>query len=187
MTLQVQDPLDKAWRSTCRVLFGQEVGGLALFQDYLSEMNPKPVQAASSLTGKDVTYSIIDYGRGSKRASLDEIEKLKHFKPLSINEMKDIDSLLEAVRDRAYYTGNVVLGNSDFIWQSSNCNDSHFISDSGVVSDSKYVSSSSRMKQCEYAFGSDGVGESKFVIGNYEAYRNTRCFEAWKSQTCADC
>ena len=179
--------LGKAWKATCNVLFGTEVGELGQCQEWLSSLNPKLARAPSTLTGKGITYFITDYCKGSKRASLDEVWKLGKFPPLSINEIKDVDSLVEAIRDRAYYTGDVVLGNSKFIEDSSNCKDSYHVLASGAVSDSKYVCSSARVKECEFAFGSDGVGESKFLVRGYECYRLTRCLEAWKSQTSSDC
>lgn len=179
--------LNRQWDSTCKILFGREVGELALFQKWLSELNPTPMHFPSSLTGKDIAYSTNDYCEGSKRASLDEIWKLKKFPPLSINDIKDMDSLLAAVQERAYYTGNVVLGNSTNIEGSSNCTDSHFVLDSSIISNSKYVCNSARLKECERAFGSDGIGVSSFIIKNYEGYKNTRCLEVWKSQNCSDC
>lgn len=179
--------LCKAWKATCKVLFGRELGELGQYQEWLSSLNPRLAHAPSSLTGKDITYFITDYCNGSKRASLEEVWGLKKFPPLSINEIKDMDSLVEAVRERAYYAGNVVLGNSGSIEASSNCKDSHYVLDSGAISDSKYVCSSARMKECEHCFGSDGVGESRFVVRGYEGYRLMRCLEAWKSQTSADC
>jgi len=179
--------LDKSWKSTCRILFKREIGGLGNYQPWLASRCPPIVHEASALTGKDISYAITDYCPGSKRASLDEIWKLKKFPPLSINEIKDMDSLLEAVGERAYYTGNVILGNSANIESSSNCNDSHFVLESGVVSDCKRVGNCSRIKGCEHCFGCDAIAESQFMINAYEAYRCTRCLEAWKSQSCSDC
>jgi len=183
----VYKELDKAWKATCKVIFGREIGELAPYGGWLSELNPKLSHAKSSLTGKEIVYAITDYCQDSKRASLDEIWQLKKFPPLSINEIKDIDSLLAAVQERAYYTGNVILGNSNFIESSSNCLDSYFVLESGIISDSKYVCDSTRIKGCEYCFGSDGIGVSKFLIRNYEGHKNSRCLEAWKSKSCSDC
>ena len=184
---QVYKELNKSWKTTCNVLFGREVGELGLFQDWLSALNPKLAHAPSTITGKDITYFIADYCEGSKRASLDEIWKLKKFPALSINEIKDVDTLVGAIQDRAYYTGDVVLGNSNFIERSSNCKDSHYVLESGAISDSKYVCSSARIKECEYNFGSDGTGVSNFLIRGFECYKLMRCLEAWKSQTSSDC
>lgn len=187
MQSQTYETLDKAWNSTCRVLFGQEVGELADFQEWISSLSPKLAHAASTLTGKEITYAVTDYCGGSKRASLDEVWKLERFPPLSINEIKDVDSLVEAVRERVYYTGNVILGNSGSVERSSNCSDSYYVLESGMISDSKYVCGSGRIKECEYVFGSDGIGVSKFLVKGYEGYKLMRCLEAWKSQTCSDC
>jgi len=180
--------LNRQWNSSCKAIFGRELAGeLSSYAGWLSALSPPLSRALSSLTGKEITYAINDYCAGSKRASLDEVWKLDAFPSLSINEIKDMDSLLAAVRERAYYTGNVVLGNSSGIEASSNCLDSHFVLDSGIISDSKYVCYSGRVKQSESIFGCDAIGECQFLVRGFEAYRLSRCFEAWKSQNCADC
>ena len=187
MVSSTYNALDKAWKSTCKILFGQEVGELGEFQGWLSSLCPKLARADSTLTGKEITYAVTGYCSGSKRASLDEVWKMEKFPPLSINEIKDVDSLVEAVRERVYYTGNVILGNSASIERSSNCSDSNNVLESGMVSSSKCVCNSARIKECEYVFGSDGIGVSKFLVRGYEGYKLTRCLEAWKSQMCSDC
>lgn len=187
MASPVYDALDKAWNSTCRVLFCAETAPLSECAEWLSELNPKLAHTVSSLTGNEITYSILDYSEGSKRASLEEVWKLEKPARLSINEIKDIDSIIEAVQDRVYYTGDVILGNSGFIERSSNCKDSYYVLESGVISDSKHVCNSARIKECEFVFGSDGIGASKFLVRGYEGYKLMRCLEAWKSQACSDC
>lgn len=186
----VYSSLDRQWKSFCKSVFGREVGELSSYSEWLSLLSPSIFSTVSSISGQPITFAITDYCKGSKRASFDEVWKLsegKKFAPLNINEIKDMDSLLSAIRGRAYYTGNVVLGNSSGVLASSNCTDSHFVQDCGIVSDSKYVAHSGRVKKSEAIFGCDAIGECQFLVRGFEAYRLSRSLEAWKSQNCSDC
>ena len=183
--------LDRQWLSACKTIFGREIeGDLSLYREWLLELSPPLSRAPSSITGEAVTYAITDYCKGSKRASFDEVWKLSEsqkFAPLTINEIKDMDSLLSSIRERAYYAGSVVLGNSSNIEASSNCTDSHFVLDCGMASGTKYAAYSGRVKQSEAVFGCDAIGECQFLVRGFEAYRLVRCFEAWKTQNSSDC
>ena len=149
-------------------------------------MIDKHISRKSSLTGKQVIYSITDYCDSAKWASLDEVSQLK-FEPLRINELKDLDSLVESIQERVYYTGNVILGNSKFIEDSSNCTDSFYVLGSGKLSDCKYIGYSTFLKSCEYLFGCQGDGPCSYMIRSHKGQHNTRCFEQWKCQDSSDC
>ena len=53
--------------------------------------------------------------QNAKHMSFDEIDFGRKFEPLCIDDTKDIDSILEAVRERIYYSGNIILGTSQFV------------------------------------------------------------------------
>ena len=103
--------LDKAWRSTCKVLFGEEVGELAPFAPWLREYTYSTRPERSSISGKPVTITMDDYSPNAQFISLEETDYQKKFEPLPLDDMKDIDSLVEAAGERLVYTGNSVLGN----------------------------------------------------------------------------
>jgi len=86
---QLHETLDKAWRSTCRVLFGEEIGGLSQYEDYLKSDLPAPGKRSSHLSGKAVTLASDDHCRGANFISSDEMAGREPPK-LSINEMKDM-------------------------------------------------------------------------------------------------
>jgi len=184
---ELYNSLNKRWKDTCKVLFLQEVGEIDAFLDWFTELNEPIIHRKSGVSGKDVAFAIDQYSEGSKWIGLEEIDYGKKFEPVGINDLKDIDSLVEAIGERIYYTGNVVLGNSDFVESSSNINDSFFMYETGRLGDCKYIAYSTLGRLCETCFGCNGIGESAYCLRCYETFRDKRCLELWMSQNCADC
>ena len=46
---------------------------------------------------------------------------------LGINEIKDIDSALDALAGNVAYSGNIVLGNSGFVERSNRCANAYYV------------------------------------------------------------
>ncbi|MFA6908234.1 MAG: hypothetical protein WC263_05405, partial [Candidatus Micrarchaeia archaeon] len=126
MDAVLERQLQKGWDSACKVLFGQEMGALSDYSGYLSEWNMKSARAKSSISGKEVTLVSTDYPKSARFASADEIRLNKDY-ALSINQIKDLDSLLSALSDKCEYAGNKHLGNN------------MLVESSDVVTDSQYV------------------------------------------------
>ncbi len=179
--------IEKHWQSTCRVLFRQEIGPIKDYVPWLTELNSPISHRKSSLSGKPVSFAIGEYSEGSKWIGFEEIGFGKKQSALSINEIKDIDSLISALSERFYYAGNVILGNSGFVEQSSNISDSFYMYETGKLADCKYIGYSILGRLCEDCFGGNGIGESAHCIRSYETFRDKRCFELWMSQNCSDC
>jgi len=186
MSSPTYDALDKAWNSTCRVLFGKETAPLAKCADWLSEYGEKMLVEKSSLSGKPVSFSMSSYAPGASFLAFGEVDYSRKFEPFSINEMKDIDSIVEAVAERLSYTGNVVLGNSSGVEQSSNVVDSHFVLGSTVVSDSKYIAYSRYVKHSEYCFGLLGAEMDTHAV-KCMGSEIKRSFECHMVEVISDC
>ncbi|MEM4348336.1 MAG: hypothetical protein QXN37_02080 [Candidatus Anstonellaceae archaeon] len=182
----IQDIIEKRWSGTCKVVFGQEIGSIRDYTRWLKEKIEPIVIRTSSISGKKVAYAIPNYSENSKWIGLEEIGNSK-FPPLSINEIKDIESIVSAIKDRIYYTGNIVLGNSGFIYESSSISDSFYMYHTGKFGDSKYLAFCTLGRLCEDCFGCNGIGESHFCIKAYETFRVKRSFEFWMGQNCSDC
>ena len=103
------EKINMDFKSTCRLLFGQEIGELEEFAPYLSETNWPYVLGKSCVSGKQVLLSGPHYKKDARFASYEEIPLLK-FQPVSINDIKDIDSLFAAAGEHAVYCGNKVFG-----------------------------------------------------------------------------
>jgi len=161
------------------MILGGEVGGLDEYSEWLSGLNDPLFVRNSSLSGKRVVFSNGEYCKGSRAMSMDETDFMKKSEPLSINDMKDMDSLLAAVQERAYYCGNIAIGNSKFVEESSEVSDSFYVYKSVRISGCKHVAYSQWMRLSEGIFGTNEGGETKFCIRSGIVYRNQRDFEAW--------
>jgi hypothetical protein len=181
--------LQKRWDSTCRVLFGSEVGALPEFGPWLSDIGDKLVHRKSSVSGKEVTYAISGYGEGSRWIGFDEIDftrKEEHL-PDGIGDAAGIDALVSLLQERFYYAGSAVLGNSQCVEKSSGITDCFYMHETGKLTECKYTAYSILGRQGEDCFGVNGIGESAMCVKCCETFRLRRCFELWQSRSCSDC
>ncbi len=175
---QLYDVLDKAWKSTCRVVLGGEVGELKDYEGWLGEYLPPVGKRKSHVSGRDVTLANPDYPDGARFVSMEEIGERKA-DPLSINDIKDIDSIVRAVSEQWEYTGNRVQGNSSGVESSDIVVDSQSVSGSTDVGQSQYVFSSFMVRSnSKYVFGSGWCGKTQFAIRHVGGFNNTRILES---------
>jgi hypothetical protein len=184
--METYEELNKQWKSTCKIVFGREVGELAKYRDWLANLNDKRFVRKSSISGIETVFTSAEFPADARFTSMDELDFNKKFEPLSIDETKDVDSILEAVNERLYYCGNIILGNSRFVEKSSNVTDSFYVYDSVKVDASKNIAYSQYLRLCENVFGTNEGGEGKFCIHCSILFKNTRCFELWNSPVCSD-
>ncbi|MCX6777472.1 MAG: hypothetical protein NT157_01145, partial [Candidatus Micrarchaeota archaeon] len=136
---ELYDELNRRWKTTCKVVLGEEVGEFHEFGEWLSEHNRPRFSKKSAISEKKVSLVLPHYANTARFVSLDEVDFNKKFEPLRINEVKDIDSIIGAVRERAYYAGNIQLGNSRFIEGSTDVIESFYVYDSTQISFSKHI------------------------------------------------
>ena len=193
---QAYAELNKRWKAACRIVLGGEVGELREFEGWLDSANEPMEHLPSSISGKEISFGECEYAAGSKRIGFSEIDFGKKFAPVSINEMKDLDSIVAAVAERAYYCGNIILGNSKFVERSSNVTDSFYIYNSSFVSDSKYAAYCSYLRYAEDVFGTTNDVYSKILIRGLDTHKTPRslelcgtymCPDAYFSSRCMDC
>jgi len=175
----VYDTLNKSWKSTCRILFGEEIGELSEYRNYLSE--PRLGMQAESCFSKNKVWMgsdkycpdarFFDFCRES-----DEYAKLMS-KPLKIDEIKDIDSLIGSVREKMIYAGNKVFGNSRNVEGSDSVVNSSNILNSSRLIGSKNIAYSYMMQNNENCFGSTSSGQSTHIIRCFYNNSLSRCFE----------
>ncbi|MCX6771670.1 MAG: hypothetical protein NTX79_06455 [Candidatus Micrarchaeota archaeon] len=181
--------LQKRWDSTCRVLFGKEVGRLEEFGPWLSDMGERLVHRKSAVSGNDVTYAIRDYAEGSRWISFDEIDFTKKAAPLpaGIDGINNIGLIVSLLQGRFYYAGSAVLGNSQYVEKSSGITDCFYMLQTGKLTECKYIAYSVLGRLNEDGFGVNGNGESAMCVKCCETFRDRRCFELWQSRSCSDC
>ena len=177
MNSPVYKELNKAWKATCRVLLGEEVGELKEYEEWLKEYVPVIGKRKSHISGKDVTVAFDEYCKDARFVSLDEVKE-KSIEPLTINEIKDIDSIVEAISEKWECTGNVILGNSGFVESSSSVTNSFYVSDSTYVDNSKYVAHCEHLTGGSYYFGCSNCGQNDFVLKFVRGVKNKRIFNS---------
>jgi len=168
----------------CRVLFGREIGELAEFKPYLAEMVDRPMAAKSAISGKEIHLSRQHYAKTAKFASLDEIAASNE--AISINEIKDIDSVLSALPEKFHYTANKNLGQCIGVEESDACNDSADVLSSLNVLSSKQVAYSNGVRASEAIFGCMLCGEVSHSVRSQMAFYSRRLFESYMSMKCSD-
>ncbi len=183
---ETYDFLNKQWKATCRILFQQELGELKDHEEWLKEYQETERIEKSGISGKEVSFSVDHYSKSAKYLAFDEVDFTKKFQPLSINEIKDIDGIVGAVKERLAYTGNIYLGNSSHVKNSSNVIDSHFIIGSKVVVDAKYLAYCTHIESSESCFGMLGAMKDSFCI-KCMGSELARCFECHMVELLSDC
>ncbi len=176
--------MDGSFATTCRILFGTEIGNLSEFRPYLMEIVEKPFKAKSFLSGKDVYLARQHYSAAASFADITEMhgEKME----LDINDLKDIDSLRNALSEKFCYCGNKNLGTSIGIEESDACNDSMWVLHSQNVISSKGVAYSNGVRESEAVFGCQLGGEVAFSMRSQIFFYSKRCFETYVSERCSD-
>ncbi|MCX8194830.1 MAG: hypothetical protein N3G22_01860 [Candidatus Micrarchaeota archaeon] len=184
----VYTELNKKWKDTCKIILGGEIGELKDYEKWLSDnLSPRTVYTDSK--GREIVISVPHYGKNSRWISFDEVDFNKRYPPIHISSERigEIESLLNAVRDRIYYTGNVVLGNSKFVDKSTGIFESYFVYHSERCAYCKYITHTTQATSCEYMFGCNGHGSTSFCIKTFATMYSSRCFECSKAEYCADC
>lgn len=179
--------MQKAWDGTCRVVFGRELGPLGDYGEWLSGYLPKRAKRKSHSSGKEVAVAMDEYPPEARFASADEV-KINCDYALSINQLKDIDSLLAGLREKCEYAGNRHLGNSAFVGNSDVVLDSQHVQNSSNVEESQFVESSFMVRKgSKYVFGSGILGEGEFLVRVVDSYGQKRTFESSIVGFSSDC
>jgi hypothetical protein len=174
------DNINRAWESACKVMLGQPVGPIDKFDAYLwNHVEPYHL-AKSAISGKEVVVTG-DYKKGARFISGEELQEYTQIigkTPLNVNELKDIDSIISAIGERIYYSGNDILGNSGQATLSNRVVDSTFVYKAHDIFYSKYVTHTYLSKYSEYIFGCESVGKgTHFAVKSFETYDDSRLFE----------
>ncbi len=160
--------IEKAWEDTTKILFKKELYGIESYKEWLLKHVDAPVERE----GVHLTHG--EY-KGTKYKENYEVEWNKPL--LGIDEIKDIDSIVEGIKENLYYVGNVVLGNSNFVVKSTGTINSFYVLNSNRVVESKYIAYSSKVKSVSYAFGVNLFAEGEFGIKSYHLGFSRRVFE----------
>ena len=174
----IYSKLNSAWKQTIKVVLGKDVGDIEPYEEYLQDMMFQGYTNIDKNTRKIMRTTEPYYCKGSKFIPLSSVDFNKTFEPLDINEVKDIDSIAEALRERFTYVANIVEGNSKFVDMGSNITDSFYVFNAVDVAKSQYIAYTSRARYAKYFFGVDWGGEGEMVVRSADFHKNHRVFEA---------
>ncbi|MCX6771466.1 MAG: hypothetical protein NTX79_05420 [Candidatus Micrarchaeota archaeon] len=179
--------LDSSWRSACRIIFGREIGPLAKYQAWLGASLPRGARRKSHLSGKDVAVAFDAFPSSARFVSSEELQLNRGY-GVSVNDMKDVDSLLGALSEKCEYAGNRHLGNSAFVESSDIVLDSQYVRNSTNVEESQYVDSSFMIRKgSKHIFGCGALGNGEFLIRVTDSYGQKRSLESSMVGTSSDC
>jgi len=183
-TFESYRELNSKWKATCRVLLGGEIGELDDYAGWLSDFKKQSHSGKSHVSGKETVYGDLPYSSGAKWISFEEIEFGKKEGALDINQVKDFDSLLQAVSERVVYSGNIILGNSNFAEKSTYVFDSNFVYCSEQVFESKYIAYTTHCVYSDCLFGCQCASCNFGIRANN--YLSNRNFEVSKLDYSSD-
>ncbi len=183
-----KNELEARWGGICRVLFSQDIGGLDEYEGWLSQTPQGTLCSPSSVSGKEVFYSIPNYPKGSKRISFDEVDWFSKEPAPKLVGLTDIKSIVSALKGRIAYSGSVVLGNCGHVEKSSNVMDCFYTVSSGNTQKSRYLFHSHYCSGTnDNAFSCANFGESSFILKSSGVLKALRCFEVSRSDHVTDC
>jgi hypothetical protein len=189
MAPEAYEEVNRAWKGTCRAIFGTHIGELEEFGPYLGEVLVGRM-VGSAYSSKEVMIGSRDYCKGARffdfNSEHSEYDKILS-KPLDINKIKDIDSLVDAVSEKIVYAGNKTFGNSKNVEASDSIMDSSNIFNSSRIIGGKYIAYCHLMQFSEYSFGSSSSGQSSHIAKCFGNNKLNRCFEVCGTMIATDC
>ncbi len=178
--------LDRHWKSVCTIMFGRQVGNLQDFREYLMEY-AEPIEIRkSTVSGKPVFFPTPCYYSGKSFQSLSEVDFEKKYAPFSINEIKDIDSLIAAVQERIVYTGDMTLGNSKYIFDSTGVTDGNYLLGTSENMGCQYMAYCTTCSLSDNMFGCQQYGRTQFCIHSAGILSGKRGFETFTANNSSD-
>ncbi|MFA5929625.1 MAG: hypothetical protein WC861_01975 [Candidatus Micrarchaeia archaeon] len=177
---------DKHFREACKVILGGDVGALKEYEQWLLSLKQPVGSAKSSVSGAPLALVSPDYPQGARFLSMSEAFAGKPA-ALNINDIKDIDSLTAAARERFAYSGNLIFGNSQFVEGSADVSDSFYIYKSARVSGCKAIACSTIIKDSNYLFGCNVSSRNEYCMRCHQFTFDARCFEANLCTSSSDC
>lgn len=169
---------------------GREIGPLGRYEKYLSKYVEPFRTEKSIISGKEVSVSG-EYEKGARFISGDELMDFEPFAKgarLSINQVKDIDSLISGLSEALVYSGNDIHGKSANVAHSTRVIDSTDVYKSHEVIYCKNIAYCHIAKYSEHGYGGESVGYHAFhTIKGFEIYETSRVFEGIRVYHSSDC
>lgn len=183
--------IEKAFESTCTVLFGKKFGPIKDYAPWLLERIEEELVLKSPLSGKKFCAAGIPYYKkdlNGRLLPLDESLEIgkKHISQ-SEAEGLSLANAKEKLGDIAYISSEISIGENIGVVECAGKVSSQFCYHGTYYTFCKYCAYSWWPRQSEYVFGAETLLSSKFCIKCYSSTNLTRCFEVSDSNNCSDC
>ncbi|MFA5106271.1 MAG: hypothetical protein WC506_04905 [Candidatus Micrarchaeia archaeon] len=182
-----QDANSRHFAQECRLMFGMEGASLQKCAKWLLEFKEPKLAAKSYKSGKDIFLPCTDYPEKARFESMAEAVGENAKITLSINDVKDIDSLVRAAGESFAYTGNMVFGNSTDVSESADVSESHCVTSSTRVDKSRAVGYSTIVKESSFIYGCNVISLSEHCMRCHQVASLNRCFEGSFNIDSSDC
>jgi len=185
--VDVKIEINKAFQETFKLIFGEgcelELDDL---KDYMWRYHYPLHISKSAISGKEVAIAEDRYCKGARIIADNESGQLRA-PALNIDDLKDIDSIIEAAREIFYYAGESAYGNSDFVYRGDIFRDSFYVYNAHHMVSAKYAAYSSHLRQdVDHVFGSSLFSNCRYLIKAMGAVKLARCFETYSSSNSSD-
>lgn len=179
--------IEAAWESTCKTIFGREIGELKNYESYLKEAVPG-MEVKSAFSGESAFAASDDYAQGSEfyncQKDQDKLSSLNT--PFDLNAIKDMDSLIQATRERYVYSSNKLLGKCENVRNSDIVMDSINVLGSTNVTRCKNVAHCFLARDSQNVFGCASFGYDTNTVRSYYHKNNCRTFECAVEEQLSD-
>jgi len=183
--------IEKAFESTCSILFGKKLGPIGRYAPWLLSRIEEELVLKSPLSGKTVCAAGLPYYGKSLRGRLiplDESLELgkKSLQPGDV-EMLSLSNARENLREISYISSEISVGENIEVMECAGKVSSAYCYHGTYYTFCKYCAYSWWPRESEYIFGSETLLSSKFCVKCYNSTNLTRCFEVSESNKCSDC
>ena len=180
-------PIDDAFRATSKVIFGQDIGSLQENREFLVE-RVVLVEDIKTVFGNDACYSPVFLFRDipKQRMIMRDEEQEASKMQFEVGEQDDLKSLIQKIRDIAFYRIDMSEGNitnvikSPLIYHGINA---YYVGDLTFGKNCAYCTYA---LNDEYVFGCHRCIHSKFCIRCEDSVNLTACFEMDSCTNCAN-
>lgn len=179
--------VNKRFKSACKAVLGQEIGEMPDYAGWLQGERRPVFRGKSCLSGNGVTFSFPFPPKDGKFVGFSEVDFFARPPALKGSDLMDMQSIIKAIKGRIVYSGNVVLGNSMNVENSTNVIDCLDVYESEHTAYSKGMGYTCEGSYNESLFGCNGIGYSSFLIRCFGLQKSARCFECMRSDSCSDC
>jgi hypothetical protein len=185
----MQKEIEKAFDSTCEVIFGRKIGALGDYAEWLGKHVKGPIERKTLNGTRIYIPNTLFYAaiKGKLVGIGEALELGKKAIPAEEARALTLENAARALAPIKSTTSEVLNGTNISIEEVAACGLSHYCFRSTFLVQNKYCAFCFWPRQSEYAFGAAYLFSSKFCINCHYSSNLVRCFEMSDCNSCSDC